>query len=294
MNLQRLEHIHWLAILGYALAVLLNLCMPGLHLSLEPLLTGYERIYYPAWIAWVAVSSATCASIGALLNRPLKYRLPTGAFAVAGLIFALGAGELLAKSHASPAMWPGLLLGALAYLMGFGFFSYYGRTWQWSLDLVVNLPIRNDRRTNHSKQISIRYLLVATTLIAITLALVQLLAPHNRFSLNLVGMAFTIVLGSVFLFALVPITIAILHLALNDALELKKQRLWLLVLGVLSSPLAIWLLMALFASASGQPSSTPSAHAMADLFVFLGCYATVLWSVMHVLSLAGLRLVRRC
>jgi hypothetical protein len=294
MNHQGLGSFHWLAILLYLYAVLINFCIPNLHLSIEPMLKGYERFFYPVWSAWAGVILVTCVSLGALLNCSLKYRLPGGAFATVGWIFALGFGELLASDgSSSPYLLVALPFALLIYILGFGAFWFYGHTRQWMMEISDGLAMDGGRPIDHSKQISIRYLLVGTTLAALTIALTRLFVFDGRIFLNQAELVFAILIRLMILLSLAPLTVAVLHLALNDEASLTKYRVWLLVSSLLIAPAILQQLNFFLASVFRLQKFQSPARMVVDFYIFFGSYAAMLWGGMIIFSMAGLRIVRR-
>ncbi len=262
---------------------------------LRTLLRGAQQDYVlAAWMSWLVACTAICILFGALLNQPLKYRLPLSSATLFALTMALLLGIKSTDKHFNSSdVWQILAFSIAAYFLGFAVLCLY--RWKSSWSLVMSLQADENSPEAQSAvqtQVSITYLMATTTGTAIAIALVKLLFPGG---LNLPRgneffpyMLIIMLIGTAMLMALARISISLLHVLLPGSTQRRGRHLaWIAGFATIipySLMVGIsWL---------DTPQRYPSQVDFTSMYVFFVSYIAISGLLIRILATAGLRLQR--
>jgi hypothetical protein len=283
----RLGPFYWLAFTWYVLAIVLILYVPSVYDAFMRSWRRYEMLIVPIWIGWLCVATATCVIAGALLNVPLKYRLPGGFLALMGLVAVLLVGIRLIDSNPTDE-WIFFPFAAMAYLIGCGCLWLYRWRLGWFLDATDSSGQVNQQRSFGVNQVSMRYVLVATTAVAMVISIVKFFLPNQPFVPS-PDLLLVVLVGLTFLSTLVFVTIAALHVSMSKHTVGRRLAAAFLAAGVTILPFCTVLIINPMVGNSG--SSNP------DLFfavyAFFCSYEVALTVVLMTFSFSGLSMFNK-
>lgn len=296
LEINRTEAISRLAYMWFAIAATSMLLIPNIYQESVRVGGLVNGLFESMWIGWCAVIAAVCTITSALVKLPLTYRISL-TYAVLSFLAFMSALGLSFGHGGIPTLMPTILMlwiyATTAYLMGFAILWFYRLSSLCQLEICSNDLLANSSANNHSsEQISIRFILVATTGIATVLALIRTSVPNRleefAFVLYIVGIGCGIVA------CVTLVTIPLLNLFFSRARSHWLTHASLVALGVAILPFAIMFAVSHIPTPERIPSNNKfGTSEYLGMYAFFFSYTVLLSIIFWTFSRAGIRLVKQ-
>ncbi|MEQ1826524.1 MAG: hypothetical protein ABL921_11290 [Pirellula sp.] len=289
----RPRNVSWLAIKWFAFAMGMNLFAPVVASQTFYDSNKGNQALESTWIGWNCVNVAACVIVAALLNAPLKYRVPISYLALVLLSLALWIGISI-PFHFPNDDWVIILTYATSiFTVGTLLLWFYRLRSGYCLEIESSAERTPQLHSNPpDAQVSLRYIFATTIIVALTSSLVPWLVPRGfQFPFApLHAIVHVFIVGCAMVLLVTLITVVALHFFVSNNGRQRTKLVVLLVAGLLVFPLAIML----FVSALPSPYSSPGAtwRDYVGMCVFFASYTSMMFIVLLSFSGRGLRIVR--
>lgn len=297
IEIQPMSAIRWKAFKWFAFGSVLNLVIPSAYRFTSRFRFRYLNDFEVAiWIGWCVMILSLCVISAALFRAPRKLTIPISFGALLGLTLALLLGNSVASGWNYNGLSILLILAPLAFLLGFAIAWFYGRKTHYQL--VVEQPTQwadSQARDIGNEQLSIRYMFVATTVIAVSLVLVKQFIPSRSSDFPPIAIFLHICLiGCGIGLTLSMIAISTLHVVLSTDRQRRRSHALLITASLILLPWAVLYAVSQIPAPTGMASNrNPSYEEYCSMYLFFWSYVLFLMLALFSFSTVGLRLVRQ-
>lgn len=282
---RREDAVYGIIVRWFVFALFVNVMLPKLTFELVFRNSGpsIESLLAAGWIAWLAVQVAVAVVLAAMLEMPLKFRLPTS---MAALLLLAIAWLLPDRPNVDRIVT--LYLAPVAFAIGCACLLAYRWRVHWTLSTRQSSnPALASSSAVQSEQVSIGYMLALTAAVSFALMLFKWLTRDISFLFDS-DFFILIACGIVIEFFVVMVSILMMHAALSS----DTKRLWEYV-GYVALAIALFPSSIMFGFHVLQmpPIEVSSINILCMYVFFLSYTAMLLWVLLSFRK-AGLRLIR--